>query len=100
MKEILSYIKKNKKEILPNGFNYIFLYILILLPIPISKIYLFWFYFPFFVFFFFRAIAKTEKDDLSWKNRIIVCVIFPFALLIIFFSIHLMIQTLTEGIKK
>lgn len=100
MKEIISYIKKNKREILPNGFNYIFLYLLILLPIPISNNYLFWCYFPFFGYFFFRAVAKTEKDNLSWKNRILICVIFPFILLVIFFSIHLIIQTLTEGIKR
>ena len=92
------YIRNNKKEMLPNVFTYVNMYVLLLLPIPISATLLFWLYFPFAGYFFFRAIAKTEKDNLSFKYKILICVIFPFMTLLVCFIIHLTIHTSIYGV--
>jgi hypothetical protein len=93
-----SYIRNNKKEMLPQVFTFVNMYILLLLPIPISATLLFWLYIPFFGYFFFRALAKTEKDNLSLKHKILICMIFPFMALLVCFIIHLTIHSSIYGL--
>lgn len=89
---MLNYIWENKKKVLPNAFFFLVICVLAWLPIPtLLTTVLFLIYFPFAIRFFFLALSKTEEDNLSWWNRIFICVILPFLFFVIVFLISIVI---------
>lgn len=96
MKRILDYIWENKKEVLPNISMFLVLYLLLVIPIPVSGIISFGLYFPIAGYFFFRAVAQTERDNLSWGDKISICIIAPLLVLILLMLIGSAIQWLVQ----